>query len=175
MSTTQPHPFYYISTAVLFSYSRRQKWLKLIDREDLLQREDLKRSSHEVCSVHFEDSSIKIVKHLKKNALPSRLLHNQLEESSSCSEAESTTTRIKSEDKGKDIILSIKKEYVTVGTQTESLQSTEEQTQTLNTLTEKTSIKRTLSNKIREFKLKRRKLDQEFRKIKKELMQRTCL
>lgn len=171
--------------------------MTLIDRQDLLQKEDTNRKSYVVCSVHFEDSSIKIIKHLKENALPSILLHNQPQEGSSCSETQSTSSqsdykvtilsnkiikegsccsevqstsaRIKGKGKDKVIILSNSKEFATVGTQTESLQSTEEQTQTPNSLTAETPRKRKLLNEIRECKLKRRKLDQENIKIKKEL------
>ncbi|KOB56716.1 hypothetical protein OBRU01_25786, partial [Operophtera brumata] len=150
------------------------------------------RTSHLVCSVHFEDSSIKIIKHLKDNALPSKLLHNQPQESSSSetqstsagvkgkvticsnkiikdgscsSEVQSTSAQMKGEG-CKEIILSINKQYVTVATQTESLQSKEQQTQTLKSLTEKTPRKRKLSNEVPGCNLKRVKLDQELTKSK---------
>ncbi|KAI5630879.1 THAP domain-containing protein [Phthorimaea operculella] len=49
---------------------RRREWLIAIDREDLLKRENLKSSSHEVCSAHFEESQMIVKKYLKDDAVP---------------------------------------------------------------------------------------------------------
>ncbi|CAK1586596.1 unnamed protein product [Parnassius mnemosyne] len=114
---------------------------------------DLKKSSYLVCSAHFEDTSFKIIKHLKEHALPSMLLHNQPQEGPS----------ISAQVKDKVTILSNNKEYVTVETQTEALRSTKEQTQKSKALTEGTPRKRKISIEIRECNLKRQKLDQEIK------------
>ncbi|VVC93721.1 unnamed protein product [Leptidea sinapis] len=111
-----------------------RKWLTIIDRHDLLQKADINFKSYFVCSAHFEDSSFKIIKHLKEDALPSILLYNQPEEGSSCSELQSTSStelqsssaQIKDKSRDKMVILSYSEEYATVGTQTESLKSTQD-------------------------------------------------
>ncbi|XP_047991388.1 52 kDa repressor of the inhibitor of the protein kinase-like [Leguminivora glycinivorella] len=114
---------------------RCRTWLKLIDREDLLKKENLNKASYYVCSEHFNDSSFKIIRQLKDNALPSISLHNQPQEGSSCSQQPPTSSEVKS------------KQYATVGTQTESnLLSSKEQTETPHSLTEQTPRKRKLSN-----------------------------
>lgn len=144
--------------------------MTLIDREDLLQKEDLKRTSYVVCSAHFEDSSIKIIKHLKENALPTNqpnrsqaaqakgkerpLSSIKIEEDSSSSDSESTSTGMNSKGKRKVTRLSDETEYVAVETQT-NLPSAEEET-----------LKRKLSNLTREWQLKRRKSVKEITKIK---------
>ncbi|GBP36455.1 52 kDa repressor of the inhibitor of the protein kinase [Eumeta japonica] len=56
---------------------RREKWLQLIGRRDLLDRADLNHNSHYVCSVHFEGSMITTVKKLNHDALPTKFLPDQ--------------------------------------------------------------------------------------------------
>ncbi|XP_047992438.1 uncharacterized protein LOC125231124 [Leguminivora glycinivorella] len=55
------------------NFERRQKWLTLLGREDLLDK-DLHCKSYYVCCSHFDDSSVKIVKQLKDTAIPSLCL-----------------------------------------------------------------------------------------------------
>ncbi|XP_011556837.3 uncharacterized protein LOC105387753 [Plutella xylostella] len=52
---------------------RMREWLRILGREDLLHREDLKPSSYEVCCFHFDESSIKVIKLLKADAMPARV------------------------------------------------------------------------------------------------------
>ncbi|KAL0859555.1 hypothetical protein ABMA27_010697 [Loxostege sticticalis] len=59
---------------------RRREWLTLINRQDLLQKENLNHISYVLCSAHFEDSSIIIVKRLNENAVPTLLLPKKFEE-----------------------------------------------------------------------------------------------
>ncbi|XP_041975362.1 52 kDa repressor of the inhibitor of the protein kinase-like [Aricia agestis] len=172
---------------------RCRTWLKLIDRQELL-KQDFKKSSYYVCSKHFSDSSFKIIKQLKDDALPSISLHNQPQEGSPCSQQPSTSSEVKSKAKilsnkieknsskvkftpediksksQMSILPAESKEYAIVGTQTDTnLQSSEEQTQTPHSLTAQMPRKRKLSNKLQDCKLKRRRLDQEPTKIKKKL------
>ncbi|KAI8427272.1 hypothetical protein MSG28_014865 [Choristoneura fumiferana] len=56
---------------------RTRKWLTLLGREDLLEKQ-LKKSTYIVCSEHFDTSSIILIKRLKENAVPTLLLANQL-------------------------------------------------------------------------------------------------
>lgn len=70
--------FFLIKVFVLFS--RRREWLTLINRQDLLQKENLNHISYVLCSAHFEDSSIIIVKRLNENAVPTLLLPKKFEE-----------------------------------------------------------------------------------------------
>ncbi|CAH2218482.1 jg9828 [Pararge aegeria aegeria] len=60
---------------------RRRKWLKAIDREDLLTKENLKPKSYVVCSAHFEKSAIKIVTKLSSDAIPTIFPHKKDQES----------------------------------------------------------------------------------------------
>ncbi|XP_063835157.1 uncharacterized protein LOC135084285 isoform X5 [Ostrinia nubilalis] len=62
---------------------RRRIWLLKIDREDLLTKNNLKSSSYFVCASHFEESSIKMIQKLHKDAIPNRLLPNQPQEGTS--------------------------------------------------------------------------------------------
>lgn len=292
--------FFLIKVFVLFS--RRREWLTLINRQDLLQKENLNHISYVLCSAHFEDSSIIIVKRLNENAVPTLLLPKKFEEkvpivaeeiikegkvyeeviptffltnefqgSSSSSKSESRSTEIKKkvvllpEENSKEVknisklllpnqsqvdsshsetqstsaqihdeiikegisydptvmlpnqserslyssetqfrsseinkkvtilsdviikkgsccsdvqsastdiknkVLPNNKESASIETQTEALQSKEEQTQTSKSLSDGTPRKRKILEETRECKLKCRRLDKEIMKIKKEL------
>ncbi|XP_047994358.1 uncharacterized protein LOC125232648 [Leguminivora glycinivorella] len=68
---------------------RYKKWLTLLGRDDMLEKDNLKRSSYCVCSNHFDDSQIKWLKTLKRGAVPTLLLARDIEGSSS------TSTKVK--------------------------------------------------------------------------------
>lgn len=70
---------------IFFFNFRRREWLVIIGREDLLYKEELNVKSYLVCASHFEESqmNIKTLKLLREDALPSRQLPNQSQESAS--------------------------------------------------------------------------------------------
>ncbi|XP_063387634.1 uncharacterized protein LOC134673566 [Cydia fagiglandana] len=75
---------------------RCKKWLTLLGREDLLEKDNLKKSSYCVCCAHFDDSQIKMLKTLRRGAIPTLLLPNDIQEGSTAStdvNAGSSSTR----------------------------------------------------------------------------------
>uniref|UniRef100_A0A1E1WQ08 THAP-type domain-containing protein n=1 Tax=Pectinophora gossypiella TaxID=13191 RepID=A0A1E1WQ08_PECGO len=78
---------------------RRRKWLTVLNRQDILSKEDIKIKSYVVCSMHFDDSVVKITKQLKADAVPSIFLPNTLKniDSSDVQKMNETITSIEAQ------------------------------------------------------------------------------
>ncbi|XP_063539366.1 uncharacterized protein LOC134748501 [Cydia strobilella] len=95
---------------------RCKKWLTLLGREDLLGKDNLKIRSYCVCCAHFGDSQIKMLKTLKRGAIPTLLLADEIQEGSSSTEANtgSSSTQTTSQVKDSEPLVSSENTEVAV-------------------------------------------------------------
>lgn len=162
-------------TDILCLSSRRNEWLREIGRSDLLNKTDIKPKSYRVCSAHFESSLMSevITRKLLPGAVPTRLLPNQPQPSTSNCEIESCkmcdvstqtndsyikilpVAKFKNASKKNDGTLTFKPEK-------------EQKVQTAQALSSDTRRKRKLLTKLRTSEKKRRGLENKLNEIKKE-------
>ncbi|KAG7301917.1 hypothetical protein JYU34_013335 [Plutella xylostella] len=75
--------------------NRRRTWILAIGREDLLSKCDtMNHTSYHACSLHFEESAIKIVKQLKEDAIPTLSLPDLSEDNKKATKSIETQTEI---------------------------------------------------------------------------------
>ncbi|CAH2098201.1 unnamed protein product [Euphydryas editha] len=152
---------------------RRNKWLKIIGRSDLMNRKDLKPGSYIVCSVHFEKNMIFMTPRLHPDAMPTKYLPSQPSTSTSTSEMESSTidTSTQTEfSKVNNISIENIKDTTceTSAVKTEEI-NVDEKTQTSISLSQDTPEIRKLRDNSQDSEQKRRRLEREIVKIEKEV------
>lgn len=141
---------------------RRHEWLTAINREDLIDKE-FKYKSHHVCSSHFKESAIKILKNLKPDAVPDKMLCDQPH----LHKSTQTRPEIIVHDLSNNII---KHNTITdSNVQTEPTLSLEKKAQTSVVLSAETPCKRKLTNDLKASRQKCRRLSHEIKKNEKEL------
>lgn len=160
----------------MFLHFRRNQWLKLIGRTDLLKKDNTK--SYRVCSQHFEESMMSEVRMRKllPHAVPTKCLPTE------STDAQPQPSTSKNESNASDVSTQTKDSYVNVisvikikdATKTETQTQTEEpqvekNIQTAGALSENTPRKRKLRTNLQESERKKRRLEIELDKIKKEL------
>ncbi|XP_061721300.1 uncharacterized protein LOC133528096 [Cydia pomonella] len=71
----------------------------------MLEKDNLRIRSYCVCCAHFDDSQVKMLKTLKRGAIPTLLLANHIQEGSTApTERSSSTQTISSEDKDAEMV-----------------------------------------------------------------------
>ncbi|XP_063367582.1 uncharacterized protein LOC134655995 [Cydia amplana] len=161
-----------ISNNARFITRLRNRWLKIIDRTDLLEKKDLKPRNYVVCSAHFEKDMIIQTPRLKPEALPTKYIPEVSDNSTSNTE---TTREVSTQANCEVNITCIKEDVLSITVETQTDRERIDEAQTSIGLSTGTLRKRKLRTGLPDPEENRRKLEivkkkiMRLRKIEKEL------
>ncbi|XP_063387413.1 uncharacterized protein LOC134673372 isoform X1 [Cydia fagiglandana] len=150
----------------------RNRWLEIIDRTDLLEKEDLKPRNYVVCSAHFEKDMIIQTPRLRPEALPTKYIPEVSNNSTSTTE---TTRDVSTQTDWEVNITCIKANVTSKSVETQTDEERNVKVQTSLGLSTGTLRKRKLRTGLQDPEENRRKLEivkkkiMRLQKIEKEL------